>query len=425
MIKRPFFGLGSPKLKYPAVGDGDQGSFQGIPLPQSVTLYLENPSTDDAALNVRKGEGIRTGQQLRFVGRKEYTFVSTITGTISNISTEKGYFGKNYTAVRVEAGGKDQWESEYTSRDREFSPEDVIRFLGELPGESEFANFLRYQASLTTIVVNGMDTDLLVTKNQTIVKSEGDNLKKGIEILREINPQFKIVFIVPPVLKAEAAGTGAEVRVIDPVFPNALPKMIMYRVFNQPVPVGKSCEEMGFYFISAEGIANLGRAAGDGVMPVDKYLTVIKKDYSTVNVKVRIGAPIRHILETLNIEAAHGDRLVLGGPMTGIAVFSEETPVLSDTDGIMIQDREVMVPASDTHCINCGECVRACPSKIPVNMLIRLLENGLWEEAATQYDLLSCIECGLCGYVCTARIPVLHSIMLGKYEYARLTTEEK
>jgi len=424
MIKRPFFGLCSPKLKYQVVGDHDQGSFQEISLSKSMTLYLKTPSTGDPVLNVRMGEGIRTGQQLRFIGQKENASVSTITGAINNISTENGYFGKNYAAVSIDANERDQWEEEYTSRDRKVTPETVIRFLSELPGDSEFANFSSHQASINTIIITGIDSDLLVTKNQAIIKSEVENLKKGIEILKEINNQYKIVIIVPPALKDEAAKTGAEVRVIAPVFPNALPKMVMNKTFNTPLSAGKSCEEMGYCFISAEGIVNLARAMNDEVMPIDKCLTVIKKDYSTVNVKARMGTPVSHILETLNIETNHGDRLVLGGPMSGISIYAEETPVQSDTDAIMIQDKDNLIPGSNTHCINCGECVRACPAKIPVNMLIRLLENGLWEEAARQYDLLSCVECGLCSYVCPARIPVFHSIMLGKYEYTRMITEE-
>jgi electron transport complex protein RnfC len=424
MIKRPFFGLCSPKLKYQVVGDLDQGSFQEISLSTSMSLFLKTASTGDPVLNIRTGEGIRTGQQLRFVGQRESASVSTMTGTISNISTENGYLNKKYISISIDANERDQWEAEYTSRERKVTYETVIQFLSELPGETEFANLSRYQASLKSIIIMGMDSDLLVTKNQAIVKSEVENLKKGIEILKEINNQYKIVIIVPPTLKDQASKTGAEVRVIDPVFPNALPKVVMNKVFNQSVSAGKSCEEMGYCFISAEEIVNLARAMSDEIMPIDKCLTVIKKDYSTVNVKARIGTPVSHILETLDIATNHGDRLVLGGPMFGISVYAEETPVQSDTDAIMIQDKANIIPGSNTHCINCGECVRACPAKIPVNMLVRFLENGLWEEAAAQYDLLSCIECGLCSYVCPARIPVFHSIMLGKYEYTRMISEE-
>jgi electron transport complex protein RnfC len=111
--------------------------------------------------------------------------------------------------------------------------------------------------------------------------------------------------------------------------------------------------------------------------------------------------------------------------MTGHAIYSEDTPISSDTDAIMVQDKGQIVSSSDSHCINCGECVRACPAKVPVNMLIRLLENGLFEEAAREYDLLSCIECGFCSYVCTAQIPLFHYIMLGKYQFAQIASGEE
>ena len=141
--------------------------------------------------------------------------------------------------------------------------------------------------------------------------------------------------------------------------------------------------------------------------------------------KARIGTPIRDILETLNIETNPGDRLVLGGPMCGQAVYSEDIPVSFDTDAIMVQDQRDIVWDSDTHCVNCGECVRACPANIPINRLVRLLENGLYEESVKEYDLLSCIECGLCSDVCIGRIPVFQFIMLGKYEFDRTNNAEE
>ena len=60
---------------------------------------------------------------------------------------------------------------------------------------------------------------------------------------------------------------------------------------------------------------------------------------------------------------------------------------MPDTDAIMVQDKTQIIPNSDTHCVNCGECIRACPVNIPVNMLVRLLENSLYEEAAEEYPV--------------------------------------
>jgi electron transport complex protein RnfC len=126
------------------------------------------------------------------------------------------------------------------------------------------------------------------------------------------------------------------------------------------------------------------------------------------------------VLKALHIETSRGDRVVLGGPMAGRALLSEEEPIEPDTDGLLVQDKSEIVPSSDSHCVNCGECVRVCPAKMPVNMLIRYLENGRFEEAAQDLDLLSCIECGLCTYVCILRTPIFQYIMLGKQEIARI-----
>jgi len=57
-------------------------------------------------------------------------------------------------------------------------------------------------------------------------------------------------------------------------------------------------------------------------------------------------------------------------------------------------------------------------------MLIRYLENGMYQEASDSSGLMNCIECGLCGYVCTARIPLFQYIMLGKHECERLKAAE-
>ena len=110
--------------------------------------------------------------------------------------------------------------------------------------------------------------------------------------------------------------------------------------------------------------------------------------------------------------------------MTGSSIYSVDLPVQADTDAIMVQDKDRIDLVSDYPCINCGECVRACPANIPVNMLVRFLEAGQYEDAAYQYDLYSCIECGLCSFVCVSKMPIFHYIKLAKYELDRIRTVE-
>ena len=110
--------------------------------------------------------------------------------------------------------------------------------------------------------------------------------------------------------------------------------------------------------------------------------------------------------------------------MTGSSVYSEDHPVQPETDAIFVQDKADIPLVSDYPCINCGECVRICPANIQVNMLVRFLEAGQFEQAADEYDLYSCIECGLCSFVCVSKMPVFQYIRLAKIELARIKTAE-
>jgi electron transport complex protein RnfC len=142
-------------------------------------------------------------------------------------------------------------------------------------------------------------------------------------------------------------------------------------------------------------------------------------------VSARIGTPISQLFKAAGITVNDMDRIISGGPMTGTALYLEDHPVEAGTDAIMLQDKDDLPYISDYPCINCGECIRACPVRVPVNMLVRFLEAGHYEEAVQEYDLYSCVDCGLCSYVCVSRIPIYQYIKLAKYELAKTQPVEE
>jgi electron transport complex protein RnfC len=425
MIKKPFFGFGKPKLKCSVIGSKEKESLTEIPLPSRASLFVNGSfeSLDDLA--IRLGDRVRTGQKLRVGLRSQEHFISPVTGTVKAIAPLGGNPGEASANIIIDVAAKDQWDDEFTRSGKTASLQNAMRFFHSLPGQPDFGTLLSFQPPLRTFVVNGLDEDLLITTHQLAAQMGKEEFQKGLDVFKKISGAERIILLVPSGLTSQAQSSGVEVEVMDPVYPETLPKLVMKRVLGRVVPAGQRCEDMGVGFVNAEGVMALGSAYTSGRLPVDKILTVIKKDGTPVHARARIGTPVRDVLNALEVGVGHGDRVVLGGPMRGRAIFSDDAPVLYDTDGIMVQDQNDIVKNSDTHCVNCGECVRACPAKIPVNMLIRFLENGLWEEAAKRYDLFSCVECGLCSYVCIARIPLFQYIMLGKYEFSRMKSAEE
>lgn len=416
MIRRPFFSIMRPKLKYLATEDR-VGGLREVGLPARVTLLAGD--CDIGSINLKVGAAVRTGEKLNVSG--DGYIISTVTGTISAIGEYTGYLSQGYVSISIDVSGEDQWDEGTLDALKEPGFEVARDYLACIPGKSDFSSLLRSRPPVNSLVVTGVDADLLVLTHQRMVLSE--DLSAGIEYLKKLTRSSRVILAVGPGF-SRVDIPGVEVLVVRPVYPGGLPAMIARDVLGADYIPGRSFQELGIGFLGAEAVLCLAGLFDRGEFPVDKVITVIGKDGCTELVKARIGTSVKAILDVLGIETSHGDRVVLGGPMTGRAIYSEDMPILADTDAILVQDRSQVVLSEDVQCVNCGECVRACPVGIPVNMLVRVLGRSFYEEAAEQYDLHGCIECGLCNYVCVARIPVFHHIMLGKQEHFRLKNLE-
>jgi len=421
MIKRSFIGLLKPRLEYGSLADTP--SLKQIPTPKEITL-LSNCPFDKKNLLFKKKETVKTGQKLLLYKESDEYVVSSVTGQVSSISSYTGDFGRSYTAITIEVADVEEIDNEFKDISKDSSLETIKNFLAFAPGNPPVKLFSDKNKHINTIVVCCNDSDLLITTNQYIVKSDIDAIKNGISILKAATNVKDIIMVASQNQMHELSAIGEKVKQVNDTYPSALPHLIMKDILGKVVPAGKNPEDIGVCFISAEAVASIGNAFNSGQLPVTKTFTLVNKDGSKTLVSARIGTPASNIFTALNITLNENDRIIFGGPMTGSSVYSEDHPVQPDTDAILVQDKGDIPVISDYPCTNCGDCIRVCPANIQVGMLVRLLEGGHYEEAADQYDLYSCIECGLCSYVCVSGMPIFQYIRSAKYELGRANTAE-
>ena len=423
MLKKSFFGLSRSRIEYELLPARQPEPDKVMPSKKVTLFHIKNGSQNTPA-SIKVGDKVKTGQKLSLFPDDPTYVISSVTGTIASISPHTGDFGKTYSAISVAIAENEVLDDHFKKHIQSPNLANAVDFLSFTPGNPSLCVFAEPENKIHTIVIMGADSDLLIGTNQSIVKSKLDAIKKGIGILRDITGIDKIILITAGESMQGFGHIGAQVKNIDTDYPAALPQMIMKNVLGEVVPAGKTCTDLGVCFLTAEAVASIGEAFGNGQIPVRKIITLVTKDGNQRLIETVIGTPIRDILNAYGVSLNEEDRIIFGGPMAGSAVYSLDQPVLPDTNGIVVIDRSDAAYASDYPCINCGECVRACPARIQVHMLVRFLEAGHYEDAADNYDLYSCIECGLCSFVCVSKIPIFQYIRLAKYELDRAKASE-
>ena len=230
-----------------------------------------------------------------------------------------------------------------------------------------------------------------------------NNKPEAIKILREIadNPKYDPedkVRVLP--LKAS--------------YPQGAEKVLIKACTGREVPAGKLPADAGCIVMNVTSIAFLSDYLKTGMPLTKKRLTI---DGSAVkepkNVIVPIGTPISKVMEFCGGYKEEVKKLLMGGPMMGIALSDDTLPVLKQNNAILAFSEKEARLSEPTDCIRCGRCVSACPMKLMPTRLCADVKLGD-VEAMQKHQIMTCMECGSCAFSCPAHRHIVQTIRLGK-----------
>ncbi len=278
-----------------------------------------------------------------------------------------------------------------------------------------------------TLIINAAECEPYITTDYRECLENSWDIVSGVQTVMEFLDVRRTMIAIEnnkPAAIAELSkiATGVStpartvtVKALPARYPQGAEKVLIDACTGRRVPAGKLPADVGCVVMNVTSIAFLSRYLKTGRPLLDKRLTV---DGSAIaepkNVRAVIGTPIADLLAFCGLRD-EVSKLLMGGPMMGLAMISDQAPVLKQNNAILAFSAADAVLPAPTDCIRCGRCVAACPMHLVPPTLVGAFQRHD-REALVRGGLATCMECGCCSYSCPANRPLVQTLRLAKAE---------
>jgi len=289
---------------------------------------------------------------------------------------------------------------------------------------------LKNDNKVDCLVINGVECEPYLTADHRLMLEKADEIIVGIQILMQaLHIKSAVIGIennkkdaIKALKNAAKSDDRIKVAALRVKYPQGSEKQLIKSILKREVPKGGLPMDVGVIVHNVGTIFAIYQAIQYDQPLMERVVTVTgKKVEDASNFWVKIGTPIKDLVQEVGGLPEGTRKIVNGGPMMGKAIKNTDVPVTKGTSGILIIAEDEASRQESKNCIRCSNCVFVCPMGLEPHLLMNLSEKGLYERASAE-DIMTCIECGSCSYVCPSHRPLLDYIRFGKNIVKKLQT---
>ncbi len=416
-------------------------AIQSLPAPDTVRLALAQSSGQPSVPVVEKGDEVKQGQ---LVAEGAAPLHTPIAGKVVGIEELPSASGGSLSVLVIQAGEGGAVRPEADGIPLRREPElllERIRTAGVVQAGRESmaladmidqarearghlaATGKAVQRPVNHLVVRCLDVDPGLANLAAVTSGLADDASDfdlAMQVLLRITDAAQVHVVLgktqqPKALLELVTERDWQVqRVDEAVYPAAHDALLAAAVSGQEPDIAwRRVHLAGTLVLDVDVVLQVLAAVRDGKPVLDRLVTVARGGLVKV-FRVPLGASFEDLAKAAGHDGAYG-KVILGGPMQGLAHHTLDFPLAKHFPGLTIQDAAEVVHDSNEPCISCGLCAMACPTRLLPGMLSRYCEYGAWEEAEAAH-LFTCIECGCCAYVCPAGRSMVQFLVQGKNE---------
>lgn len=398
-------------------------------LPKGDLVYpLSQHIGAPAVAIVKKGDRVLTGQKIAEAGG----FVSapiyaTVSGTVKAIEPRRVVTGDNVMSIVIENDGLYE-EVTYSpvKNVEELTKEEILARIKEAGivgmGGAGFPTHVKLSPKepdkIDYVIANCAECEPYLTSDYRRMLEEPQKLVEGLKISLRLFDHAKGILAVEDnkedcvaiLKKLTKDEPRILVKTLRTKYPQGSERQLIYAATKRAINCDMLPSDVGCIVNNVDTIVAIYHAVMQGKPLMERIVTVTGDAIKDPrNFRVRIGTNYHELIEEAGGFRVQPEKIVSGGPMMGFGIFDLDVPTTKTASALLCLSKDDVSRMEPSACINCGQCVEACPGRVVPRMLADYAENGK-EEEFIKHNGMECCECGCCSFVCPAKRNLTQSI---------------